>query len=187
MARRSRHGVTLIELILVLAILGATLALFTPRFSLFFAGRALEEEARRLLGLTRYGASQAISTGAPQELWIDVMNGEYGLSPAPGYEYDEKMPIVFYLDEDIIFDEEYDANEDIFEEEGFSPFAAERANPRDGTARKPAVMFWPDGSIDEYSRLSLTIRHVNEEKVMTISQSEDGLEYYIEDPPENER
>lgn len=184
MTRRYRHGVTLIELMVVLAILGATLALFAPKFAQFFAGRALEEETRRLLGLTRYGVSQAISTGAPQELWVDMASGTYGLSPAPGYEFEEKMPLVFYLPENIIFDEEEENAESFFDEESSSPFTAEREDSRDGIERTPMIMFWPDGMIDEYSRTSLTLWHLVEETHMTITLSGDGLEYYIEDPVE---
>ena len=186
MRKSYRYGVTLFELMLVLTIMGAAIALAAPSFARFFAGRALEEETRRLLGLTRYGVSQAISYGVPMELWIDSEKGIYGLSPAPGYEFDEKIPVVFYLPKDIIFDEEGDDNNSLFDEESASPFAGEREEKeQDGIKRTPVVMFWPDGTIDEYSRASLRLFQVKEEEYMTISLSADGLEYFVDEETED--
>src|SRR5207249_2115896 len=54
---------TLIELILVMALLAIVLAVSAPALSTFFQGRTLDSEVRRFLSLTRYGQSRAVSEG----------------------------------------------------------------------------------------------------------------------------
>src|SRR5437773_775638 len=48
-----RRAFTLVELILVMALLGIVLAVSAPSLSNFFHGRTLDSEARRLMALTR--------------------------------------------------------------------------------------------------------------------------------------
>ncbi|MCX6930914.1 MAG: prepilin-type N-terminal cleavage/methylation domain-containing protein, partial [Verrucomicrobia bacterium] len=61
---------TLIELILVMALLTIVISLTAPSLSKFFRGRTLDSEARRLLALTRSGQSRAVSEGMPMDLWV---------------------------------------------------------------------------------------------------------------------
>ena len=70
---------TLVELILVLALLVVITSLAVPRLSDFIRGRALDSEARRLAALMHAGQSRAVSEGAPMMLWIDEKTGNYGL------------------------------------------------------------------------------------------------------------
>src|SRR4029079_13279680 len=70
---------TLIELILVLALLAIVTSLAAPSLSRFFRGRALNSEARQLLSLTDAGQSRAVSEGFPVLLWIDSQQRQYGL------------------------------------------------------------------------------------------------------------
>src|SRR5512143_2179039 len=63
---------TLIELILVMALLTIVISLTAPKLSRFFHGRTLDSEARRLLALTRSGQSRAVSEGLPMDLWVDA-------------------------------------------------------------------------------------------------------------------
>ncbi len=83
---RSATGFTLIELILVMALLVIAFGLASPALQRFFQGRALDSEARRLLALTRYAQNRAASEGFPMVLWIDAQQGRYGLEAASGYE-----------------------------------------------------------------------------------------------------
>ena len=53
-------GFTLIELILVMAMLLIVLSLTAPSLAVFFRGRALDSEARRFMTLTHYGQSRAV-------------------------------------------------------------------------------------------------------------------------------
>ncbi len=52
---------TLIELILVMALLLIVIGVALPSLKRFFHGRNLDSEARRFLSLTRYGQSRAVS------------------------------------------------------------------------------------------------------------------------------
>jgi type II secretion system protein H len=83
--RSARAGFTLIELILVMALLVVIAAIVTPQMSQFFRGRTLENEARRFMTLTRYGQNRAVSEGIPMLVWIDEQNRRYGLEAQPGF------------------------------------------------------------------------------------------------------
>jgi type II secretion system protein H len=79
--RRSKfaRGFTLIELILVLALLVIITSLAAPAMSNFIRGQALGSEARRMLALIHAGQSRAVSEGLPMVLWVDEKQGAYGL------------------------------------------------------------------------------------------------------------
>ena len=99
------RGFTLIELILVMAILTIAVSITAPTLSRFFSGRALESEARRMLALTRMAQSRAVAEGLPIELWVDAQNRTYGLeaevaSRTGGDQSDPKAVQVF-LDRDV--------------------------------------------------------------------------------------
>src|SRR3954469_14277873 len=83
-ARRPR-GFTLIELILVMALLTVVIGIAAPKLSRFFSGRTQESEEGRFLLLTHYGQSLAVSEGVPMTLWIDAKNRAYGLQQETGY------------------------------------------------------------------------------------------------------
>src|SRR5262245_50618644 len=74
-----RRAFTLIELILVMALLAIVLTVVGTSLGRFFRGRTLDSEARRLLSLTRYGQSRAVADGIPMVLWIDPDQHRYGL------------------------------------------------------------------------------------------------------------
>jgi len=77
--RRCLQAFTLIELILVLALLVIITSLVVPAMSNFVRGRALDSEARRLFALMHAGQSRAVSEGMPMMLWVDEKQGSYGL------------------------------------------------------------------------------------------------------------
>src|SRR5476651_1683215 len=66
-----RHAFTLVELILVMALLVVAISLVAPRMSSFIRSRALASEARRLVALAHAGQDRAVSEGMPIMLWID--------------------------------------------------------------------------------------------------------------------
>ena len=70
---------TLIELILVLALLVIITSLAAPAMASFIRGRALDSEARRLFALIHAAQSRAVSEGMPMVLWVDEKQGNYGL------------------------------------------------------------------------------------------------------------
>jgi type II secretion system protein H len=77
--RLRRAAFTLVELILVLALLVIVTSLAAPAMSRFVRGRALDSEARRMAALMHAGQSRAVSEGAPMIFWLDEKNGSYGM------------------------------------------------------------------------------------------------------------
>lgn len=92
---------TLIELILVLAMLAVVLSVAWPSLAPFFRGRNLDLEAKRLLALTRYGQSRAISEGMPMVLWIDQEEGAYGLRVDASYLEEDDREVEYDLEKTI--------------------------------------------------------------------------------------
>ncbi len=82
---RQRSAFTLIELIVVMALLSIVIAIGAPRLARFFHGQTVAEEGQRLLALTRYGQSRAASEGLPMILWMNPANGTYGLRMQDGF------------------------------------------------------------------------------------------------------
>src|SRR5262249_37332688 len=104
--KRPRPGqaFTLIELILVMALLVIVLGVAFPSLKNFFHGRTLDSEARRFLSMTRYGQSRAVAEGVPMILWIDAKQGIYGLETAPGFSDEDSKAVQFALDKDLQVD-----------------------------------------------------------------------------------
>ena len=73
-AARQNRGFTLIELILILALLVIITSLAAPAMANFIRGRALDSEARRLFALMHAAQSRAVSEGMPMMLWVDQKN-----------------------------------------------------------------------------------------------------------------
>jgi Tfp pilus assembly protein FimT len=149
---------TLIELIVVMTMLATVLAVAAPTLSRFFAGRVLENEARRMLALTRYARSEAISRSVLMELWFHPESGTYGLDPQAGYEFDDRKPVEFILADGLVFEVDGKA----VDEQG-----------------KVKILFWPDGSIDGESVEYVRIRE-DEESAVEIAQADYGLGYLIQ-------
>lgn len=158
------RGFTLIELIVVMAVLSVTIALSAPSLSRFFTGRMIEEEARRLLALTRYTRSEAISSAVPMRLWIDAGSGRYGMSPQLGFESEDVVPIEYEMPDDLGF--ELDITR-------LSEF---------GTLD---ILYQPDGSIEEGSLEYVLIRDAEDEWI-GITRADYGQGYVIRDNENDE-
>ena len=96
-----RRAFTLIELILVMAILVIVIGVALPSLKNFFRGRNIESESRRLLELTRYGQSRAVSEGVPMVLWINARDGTYGLNEQAGYTDGDTRAVSYNVDKDL--------------------------------------------------------------------------------------
>jgi type II secretion system protein H len=125
---------TLVELLLVLALLVIATSLAAPSLANFVRGRALDSEARRLAALLYAGQSRAVSEGAPMMLWIDEKTGDYGLeAETSGQNGDPKA-------ENLMVDS-----------------TLQIAMQNVGSAAPvtfnnfPAIRFLPDGTVDEDS------------------------------------
>jgi len=127
-------GFTLIELILVLALLVIATSLAAPAMSNFIRGQALDSEARRLMALIHAGQSRAVSEGMPMVLWVDEKQGAYGLqAETTGQSGDPKA-------ENLSLDENLQI--------------AVANTGTSGTTKfhgLPAIRFLPDGTVDENS------------------------------------
>src|SRR2546428_13582667 len=92
---------TLIELILVMAMLAIVISVALPSLKGFFRGRNIDSEARCFLSLTRYGQSRAISEGIPMILWIDAQRKAYGLQVQTGYTETDSKAVQYSPDKEL--------------------------------------------------------------------------------------
>jgi type II secretion system protein H len=162
-----QRAFTLIELILVLALLAIVTSLAAPSLSSFFRGRALQSEARQLLSLTHAGQSRAISAGFPMLLWIDKDGRAYGLeeeSSAQGGTPSAADPRA----------EEFSINDNLQIE------AVDAASLAVNGRRLPAIRFLPDGAVDETSPRSVRLTALSGETLWLI-QATNRLNYEIRD------
>lgn len=148
---------TLIELILVMALLTVVIAMAAPSLASFFRGRALENEARRFVTLTRYGQNRAVSEGTPMVLWVDLDDRAYGLRERSGFRSAEftnlaRQDVYFRLAEKV--EMEIDRY----------PLSPRTGDVRGSAAllRLPSIQFLPDGSIDESSLTNIVLREGTE-------------------------
>lgn len=141
-SRITRHAsaFTLIELILVLALLVIITSIAAPTMSKFIRGRALDTEARRLMALIHLGQSRAVSEGLPMMLWLDAPNGTYGLqaetSGTAGDSKAEELAVDSTLQLTVV-------NTGVSAPTMFNNF--------------PAIKFLADGTIDENSPQALQL------------------------------
>lgn len=174
--RRTRRGFTLIELILVMALLVITMGVVYPALRGFFRGRTLDSEARRLLSLTRYGQSRAVAEGVPMVLWLDAREGAYGLATAPGYADEDRRAVEFTLDEKL----ELEVSSPPVNRSSRSPMASGSSIATGASAGNvarpggryfrslaglPVVRFLPDGFIDTRSPEYVLLRESSESQV----------------------
>ena len=174
------RGFTLIELILVMAILTMAVSVTAPTLSHFFRGRTLDSEARRLLALTRSGQSRAVSEGLPMDLWINASQGTFGLEMEPSYEDSDPRAVEFNIDSGLqieVVNKTVTASVNTL----ISGQPASTVSvPRVVLAHPglPVIRFLPDGSISETSpqMLRLTGR---DGVSLWLTQSRDQLTYEI--------
>ncbi len=179
-ARQARRGFTLIELILVMALLTVVISLTAPKLSRFFHGRTLDSEARRLLALTRSGQSRAVSEGMPMDLWVDAEQGTFGLEAEPSYETSDPKAVDFTLDSGLQIEV---VNQTVVAPANTmnrSRQASTASVPRVNLAHAslPTIRFLPDGSIGESSPQMLHLTS-GDGGSLWLAQSRDGLNYEI--------
>lgn len=168
-----RGGFTLIELILVMALLSIVISLAGPSLARFFRGRGLDAEARRFVALTRYGQSRAVSEGVPMVLWIDAEQGAYGLIAETGYLEEDDKARQFTVDRNLQLEVQL-------------PLSGTRSTSWRQTAQVarnlPAIRFTPDGFISETSPQYLAIRQTREgeEEEVWIGPSRNRLNYELQ-------
>jgi type II secretion system protein H len=135
----SDRGFTLIELILVLALLVVITSIAAPAMSRFIRGRALDTEARRLVALMHAAQSRAVSEGAPMMLWVNEQTGSYGLAAeTSGQNGDPKA-------------------EELAVDSTLAIAVLSGSGAQTQFKQLPAIRFLADGTVDEGSPQSLQL------------------------------
>jgi Tfp pilus assembly protein FimT len=166
---------TLVELMLVMAMLIIVVGVALPSLKGFFRGRTLDSEARRFLSLTRYGQNRAVSEGVPMMLWIDAKQGAYGLEAAPGFADEDTKAVEFTLHEELRV-------------EVSTPIVAtglsqmRQSLRASTTGNRPMIRFSPDGFIGETSPDRIVIRE-GDQYAIWIVQSPNRMNYEIQSNP----
>ena len=99
-----RRAFTLIELILVMALITIVVSVSLPSLKGFFRGRDLDSEARRFLSLTHYASSRAVAEGVPMELYVDTQQKLYGLRAQAGFLESDSRAAQYKLPEELSFE-----------------------------------------------------------------------------------
>jgi len=129
----SARGFTLIELILVMAILAMVAAIAVPRLAGFSEGREYVAEWNRFTSLLRFARSQAIARAEPVEIQFDEHPARYRIKDKKIQDKTVRSPSEHVLAKKLIIEfPELDA-------------ASHREN---GSV---SIRFMPDGSVDEQS------------------------------------
>jgi len=163
---------TLIELILVMAMLAVVISVALPSLKGFFRGRNLDSEARRFLSLTRYGQSRAVSEGVPIVLWIDGRQKTYGLQAQAGYADTDTNSVQFNLDKDLQVEAVVPQVMSLTQSNLWTQVALPVGN-------LPRILFQPDGFINETSPDQIVLRQGADAPIW-IAQSTNRLKYEIQ-------
>jgi type II secretion system protein H len=81
----ARNAFTLVELILVMALLALVMGFAAPSLSRSVRARRLAQEAVRFVALTEFARNEAVSRGIPMTVWIDTAAGRFGFAPKTGF------------------------------------------------------------------------------------------------------
>jgi type II secretion system protein H len=155
-------GFTLVELIIVLALLAVVTAIAMPSLSRSLHQRNLNDEAARLLAMTEYGRDEAVSQGVPMTLWLDPKGQRFGVEAKLGYEGDAARVKQFALNPDVHFE-------------------ADRPVTHDGVA--DVMEFAPDGALSSTS--IDVIRLVDRfDSAISLARTSDGWSYEIVKEPQ---
>ncbi len=167
---RTQGAFTLIELILLMALIIIAASLVTPRLAQFFGGRTLDSEVRRFVALTHYAQSRAVSEGVPMMLWIDTKKGAYGLQQEAGYTDKDTKSVDYKLDKDLKINVG-------------SAGQAQRTSVRQPTrnvSKTPAIYFATDGSIERVGSVSSVSIQRADKQTLWLVPSANWLSYEIQ-------
>ena len=171
-AIRSR-AFTLIELILVMALLAVVLAVSAPALSRFFKGRSLESEAQRFMALTRHAQSRAVSDGVPMVLWLETKQRLYGLNADKSFVEEDPKAEQFSVDESVEI--EVRLSPDAVAASQASLFK----NEKQTTSGLHTLRFNPDGFVSLGSPEVIVFRQGKDNELL-VAQSRTRLNYEIQ-------
>jgi prepilin-type N-terminal cleavage/methylation domain-containing protein len=170
--RHSRRNAafTLIEMILVLALLVIAVSFVAPHLSGFFRGRTLNSEGRQIIALMHQGQSRAVSGGVPMVLWFDTKEQKYGLEEEPGYTDKDPDAVEFKLNENLQIQVDDD------DSSAAAPAQTSADPAREGL---PQINFLPDGTIAETSPRTIKIVDPDRDATLSLTQTRDRNQYEI--------
>jgi len=157
MTRRA-GAFTLVELILVMALLCVILGIAAPSLSRSFHQRNLNQEATRLLAVTEYARDEAISRGVPMIVWVDPDAGCFGARPKIGFEDSGARVKEFKLTDGLRFDTE--------------------KNSASSTGTNDAVEYEPDGTLDASSQAAFDLVDKSNSSI-EVARTSDATGYEI--------
>ncbi len=173
-ALRFSPAFTLIELVVVMAMMAAVVSLVAPSLAKFFKGRDLDSEANRFLAVIRYGQNQAVEFGVPMTLWVDRQARTYGLR----FEYVPGGNTPRPMTRALLTSQEPDNREPAFElAEDLSFEIPGNTRITNGLA---TIRFLPDGYYDEYSFPYIFIKD-RENHEIPIAQARNRMKYELAD------
>jgi type II secretion system protein H len=161
---RSTGAFTLVELILVMALLCVILGLAAPSLSRSIHDRNLTQEATRLLALTEYARDESVSQGVPMSVWIDPASGHFGAEAMPGYEDAGARSKEFTLTDGLRFD--------------VSGGARGPTIPGEAAGENEVAEYLPDGTLDPSSVASVRLLDRSNSGI-EIAQTKDAWGYEI--------
>jgi prepilin-type N-terminal cleavage/methylation domain-containing protein len=154
----SNNAFTLIELVLVLALLATIMAVSAPSLSRSFHGRNLEGQAAQVLAAFEYARSEAISQGIPMTVWINANTEAFGVQAATGYDGIASRNKTWTLHPEVRFDSTPINN--------------------DGNGHSLAATFQPEGTLDAASVDEIRLANQSGERI-SVEQTDDGNGYEI--------
>lgn len=170
---RKTQAFTLIELILVMALLTVVLAVSGPSLSRFFKGRNLDSEARRFMSLTRAAQSRAVSEGVPMVLWLETKERAYGLNADKSYVEADPKAEQFTVDQTLEVEVRHSA--EAVTASQVSVFKNEQLD----TGGLYTLRFNPDGFVSLSSPEAVVFRQKDNGELW-VAQSRNRLNYEIQ-------
>lgn len=176
--RNRRGAFTLIELILVMAVMVMVVSIILPKLSQFFAARSVDSEAKKFLALMHYGQQRAISEGVPMMLWIDTAHGTYGLERELGYADKDPLAVENTLDSGLKIDTVRSTMKQPIANSQTGRILTGQVNQ--GKNKLPAIYFSPDGAINDGLSIGGVSIQNGHDPAVWIAPSNSQLSYEIQ-------
>jgi len=162
------QGFTLIELILVMALIVIGISFISPHLGGFIRGRAMSSEARQIISMAHAAQSRAVSGGVPVILWFDKDKNAYGYEEEPGYTDKDPKADEYPLGENLKIEIPEDDN-------ATAQPTVESDNPH---MNMPHITFLPDGTVAEGSPRTIKLVD-NNGTTLSVTQSKDRNQYEV--------
>ena len=177
-ARCGARAFTLIELVLVMALLIMAISLIYPTLKRFFGTRDADSEVKKIVALMHYGQSRAVSEGVPMMLWVDARNGSYGLEQEPGYSDKDPKAVENHLPGGLrIGIAQSTAKPPVANSQTGRIMSGQATQAKN---RLPAIYFMPDGVVAAGRSVSgISIQNSNDAPVWIVPSSSE-LKYEVQ-------